>query len=119
MLSLFLRQAPSLPFITHSLLLHLPPYSRFFRTFKLHERHADRPPLPLPLRLHTPTAKALYRQGLARIAINEDEEAEEALAQAHALVKDDRAILAELEKVRARLRGKREKEKRAFKKLFE
>ena len=118
MLSLFLRQAPSLPFITPSLPLHLPPCSRFFRTYKLHERHADRRPLLL-LHLHTPTAKALYRQDLARIAINEDEEAEEALAQAHALVKDDRAILAELEKVRARLRGKREKEKRAFKKLFE
>ena len=64
------------------------------------------------------TAKALYREGLARVAISEDEEAEEALAKAHALVKDDRAIQAELEKVRARLREKREKEKRAFKKMF-
>ena len=50
--------------------------------------------------------------------INEHEEAEEALARAHALVPDDRAIQAELEKVRARLRAKREKEKAAFKKLF-
>ena len=47
-----------------------------------------------------------------------DEEAEEALARAHALVPDDRAIQVELEKVRARLRAKREKEKAAFKKLF-
>lgn len=50
--------------------------------------------------------------------INEDDEAEEALVKAHGLLKDDKAILAELEKVRGRLRGKREKEKKAFKKLF-
>ena len=72
-------------------------------------------PLTRPLRA---AAKALYRQGLARVAINEDEEAEEALAKAHALVKDDKAIAAELEKVRGRLRAKREKEKKAFKKMF-
>ena len=64
------------------------------------------------------TAKALYREGLADVVINEDEEAEEALAKAHALVKDDKAIAAELEKVRGRLRAKREKEKKAFKKMF-
>ena len=45
-------------------------------------------------------------------------EAEEALGKAHALVKNDQAILSELEKVRGRLRGKREKEKKAFKKMF-
>lgn len=64
------------------------------------------------------TAKAYYRKGLAHIVINEDDEAEEALVKAHGLLKDDKAILAELEKVRGRLRGKREKEKKAFKKLF-
>ncbi|KAI0634595.1 peptidyl-prolyl cis-trans isomerase Cpr7 [Trametes polyzona] len=63
-------------------------------------------------------AKALYREALAHVALKEDEEAEEALVKAHALVKDDKAIIGELEKVRGRLRGKREKEKAQFKKLF-
>ena len=73
--------------------------------------------MPVWLRFGS-TAKALYREGLAHVVINEDEEAEEALAKAHALVKDDKAIAAELEKVRGRLRAKREKEKKAFKKMF-
>ncbi|KAI0649772.1 cyclophilin-like domain-containing protein [Trametes meyenii] len=63
-------------------------------------------------------AKALYREALAHVALNEDEEAEEALLKANALVKEDKAIVGELEKVRGRLRGKREKEKKQFKKLF-
>ncbi|KAH9925012.1 peptidyl-prolyl cis-trans isomerase Cpr7 [Epithele typhae] len=67
----------------------------------------------------TDKAKALYRQGLAHVTINEDDEAEEALAKAHTLVKTDTAIQAELEKVRGRLRGKRDKEKAAFKKMFQ
>ena len=50
--------------------------------------------------------------------INDDDEAEEALSKAHALVKDDKAILNELEQVRGRLRAKRDKEKKAFKKMF-
>ncbi|TBU57916.1 peptidyl-prolyl cis-trans isomerase [Dichomitus squalens] len=66
----------------------------------------------------TDKAKAYYREGLAHVAINEDDEAEEALAKAHALVKDDKGILHELEQVRGRLRAKRDKEKKAFKKLF-
>ncbi|TFK84301.1 peptidyl-prolyl cis-trans isomerase [Polyporus arcularius HHB13444] len=80
-------------------------------------RVADRALANLELN-DTDKAKALYRTGLAHVVINEDEEAEEALAKAHALVKDDKAIAAELEKVRGRLRGKREKEKKAFKKMF-
>ncbi|KAI0672162.1 peptidyl-prolyl cis-trans isomerase Cpr7 [Trametes maxima] len=63
-------------------------------------------------------AKALYREALAHVALNEDDEAEEALIKANALVKEDKAIVGELEKVRGRLRGKREKEKKQFKKLF-
>ncbi|CDO76132.1 hypothetical protein BN946_scf184332.g2 [Trametes cinnabarina] len=63
-------------------------------------------------------AKALYREALAHVVLKEDEEAEEALLKAHNLVKDDKAIIAELEKVRGRLREKREKEKKQFKKLF-
>ncbi|KAI0357726.1 peptidyl-prolyl cis-trans isomerase Cpr7 [Trametes cingulata] len=63
-------------------------------------------------------AKALYREALAHVVLKEDEEAEEALVKANALVKDDKAIIGELEKVRGRLREKREKEKKQFKKLF-
>ena len=64
------------------------------------------------------TAKAHYRAGLAHVEIHEDDEAEAALAKAHALVKDDKAIAHELEQVRGRLRAKRDKEKKAFKKMF-
>ncbi|KAI0366530.1 peptidyl-prolyl cis-trans isomerase Cpr7 [Pilatotrama ljubarskyi] len=63
-------------------------------------------------------AKALYREALAHVVLKEDEEAEEALVKANALVKDDKAIIGELAKVRGRLREKREKEKKQFKKLF-
>ncbi|KAI1792707.1 peptidyl-prolyl cis-trans isomerase [Ganoderma leucocontextum] len=67
----------------------------------------------------TDKAKAHYRAGLAHVEIHEDDEAEEALGKAHVLVKDDQAIAHELERVRGRLRAKREKEKKAFKKMFE
>ena len=63
-------------------------------------------------------AKALYRRALGRAALKEDEEAEQDLVNAHELVKDDAAILAELDKVRARRKEKRDKEKKAFKKMF-
>ncbi len=67
---------------------------------------------------HLLTAKALYREALAHVVLKEDDEAEEALVKAHALVKEDQAIIGELEKVRGRLRGKRDKEKAQFKKMF-
>ena len=50
--------------------------------------------------------------------LKEDDDAEEDLVAAHELVKDDRAILAELDKVRQRKKEHRDKEKKAFKKLF-
>ena len=62
--------------------------------------------------------KALYRRALGQVAEKEDDEAEKDLIRAHELVKDDAAILAELEKVRARKKEKRDKEKKAFKKMF-
>lgn len=37
---------------------------------------------------------------------------------AHELVKDDKAILGELEKLRQRKKEKKDKEKKAYKKLF-
>ena len=63
-------------------------------------------------------AKALYRRALANVILKEDDDAEEDLVAAHELVKDDRAILAELDKVRQRKKEHRDKEKKAFKKLF-
>ncbi|GJE93069.1 cyclophilin-like domain-containing protein [Phanerochaete sordida] len=63
-------------------------------------------------------AKALYRRALAGGALKDDDGAEVDLVRAHELVPDDAAVAAELEKVRARKKEKREKEKKAFKKLF-
>lgn len=63
-------------------------------------------------------AKALYRRALGFSSLKEDDEAERDLVRANELVKEDAAIVAELEKVRARKKEKRDKEKKAFKKLF-
>lgn len=50
--------------------------------------------------------------------LKEDEEAEKDLVEALALVPSDQAISAELGKVRQRKKDKREKDKKAFKKMF-
>lgn len=63
-------------------------------------------------------AKALYRRALANAILKEDDSAEEDLVAASELVKDDKAILSELEKVRQRKKEKKDKERKAFKKLF-
>lgn len=63
-------------------------------------------------------AKALYRRALAQIILKEEEEAEKDLVEALALVPSDQAISAELSKVRQRKKEKRDKEKKAFKKMF-
>ena len=63
-------------------------------------------------------AKALYRRSLGYSGIKEDDLAAKDLTRAHKLVEGDAAIVAELEKVRARRKEKRDKEKKAFKKLF-
>ena len=64
------------------------------------------------------TAKALYRRALAYSATNEGDLAEEDLERANKLVSEDAAIVRELEKVRAHKKEKRDKEKKAYKKLF-
>ena len=66
-----------------------------------------------------PAAKALYRQGLAHVALKEDEEAEKVILEAHSLAKDDKAIATELESIRQRKKAHRDKEKAAYKKMFE
>ncbi|KAI0030478.1 40 kDa cyclophilin [Vararia minispora EC-137] len=63
-------------------------------------------------------AKAFYRSGLAHVALNEGDEAEETLRQALALAPEDKAISGELERVRQRKRAKIAKEKAAYKKMF-
>lgn len=50
--------------------------------------------------------------------LKEEDDAEEDLVAAHELVKDDRAILIELDKIRQRKKEHRDKQKKAFKKLF-
>ena len=68
--------------------------------------------------LHFSAAKALYRRSLGYSALKEDDSAEKDLSRALELVPQDAAINAELDKVRARKKEKRDKEKKAFKKLF-
>lgn len=63
-------------------------------------------------------AKALYRRAVAHGGLKEDDEAQNDLLQANQLVKGDAAILSELERVKARKKAAREKEKKAFKGLF-
>ncbi|KAG9090134.1 peptidyl-prolyl cis-trans isomerase cpr6 [Ceratobasidium sp. 370] len=62
--------------------------------------------------------KAHYRRALAYVAIGEDDDAEKDLLEAAKIVPEDGAIKAELAKVQAKKREKREKEKKAFKGLF-
>ena len=64
------------------------------------------------------TAKALYRRALAHSIQKEDDEAEKDLVEASKKVPDDAAIAGELAKVRQRKKEKRDKEKKAFKKMF-
>lgn len=65
-----------------------------------------------------PTAKALYRRALSNVALKNDEEAEQDLVAASALVPADAAIANELAKTRQRTKEKKEKAKKAFKKMF-
>ena len=64
------------------------------------------------------TAKALYRRGLAHVILKEDEEAERDFSEAVKLVPDDQQVKAELTKVKERQKEKRDKEKKAYKKMF-
>ncbi|KAG6832198.1 Peptidyl-prolyl cis-trans isomerase cyp40 [Tephrocybe sp. NHM501043] len=71
------------------------------------------------LELNTPDkAKALYRRALAQAILKQEDEAEKDLQEASKLVPEDAAIAGELAKVRQRKKEKRDKEKKAYKKLF-
>lgn len=63
-------------------------------------------------------AKALYRRARAHGLLKDDESAEKDLNQAHELVPQDAAITAELNSVKSRQKEKRDKEKKAFRKMF-
>ena len=63
------------------------------------------------------SAKGLYRRALAHVALKEEAEAEEDLVEATKLV-NDQAISSELEKVRAKRKANKEREKAKFKKMF-
>jgi peptidyl-prolyl isomerase D len=64
-------------------------------------------------------AKALYRRALARVQLKDDEQAEQDLLQARGLAPEDAAINAELAKIKETRKQQRDKEKKAFKKMFQ
>ncbi|KAJ7450822.1 peptidyl-prolyl cis-trans isomerase [Mycena latifolia] len=63
-------------------------------------------------------AKALYRRALAHIILKDEEAAEKDLADALVIVPTDTNIANELAAIRRRRKERREKEKKAFKKMF-
>jgi len=64
-------------------------------------------------------AKALYRRALAHAYLKTEENAEKDLVEASHLVPEDAVIAAELNKIRQQRKEKREKEKKAYKKMFD
>ncbi|KAJ6552228.1 peptidyl-prolyl cis-trans isomerase [Mycena vulgaris] len=64
-------------------------------------------------------AKALYRRALAHALLKDEDAAEKDLTDALVLAPADAAIAAELAGIRRRRKEKRDKEKKAFKKMFE
>ncbi|KAI0305101.1 cyclophilin-like domain-containing protein [Multifurca ochricompacta] len=74
--------------------------------------------LGLPKLSDSDRAKALYRQGLARVTLKEDEEAEKVFLEALSIAKDDKAISTELDRLRQRKKAYRDKEKAIYKKFF-
>lgn len=63
-------------------------------------------------------AKAYYRRALARLQLKDEDKAEEDLQAAAKLAPDDQAIAAELAKIKEAQRVQKEKQKKAFKKMF-
>ncbi|KAJ7068546.1 peptidyl-prolyl cis-trans isomerase [Mycena amicta] len=63
-------------------------------------------------------AKGLYRRALGYVILKNDDDAEKDLAAAAALQPSDNAIAAELTAIRKRRKEKKDKEKRAYAKMF-
>lgn len=66
----------------------------------------------------TDKGKALFRRAVARIVLKEEDEAYEDLTEANKLVPGDESLKKEMTKLKAKQKGKRDKEKKAFKNLF-
>jgi peptidyl-prolyl isomerase D len=64
------------------------------------------------------SAKALYRRAIAHIFMKEEDKAESDLVKAAELIPNDAAIIAELEGIKRRKKELRDKEKKAYKKMF-
>jgi peptidyl-prolyl isomerase D len=62
--------------------------------------------------------KALYRRGLGRIAVKDDEEALKDLKAALELVPGDAGIVRSLKEVETRQKARKEKERKAYGKMF-
>jgi len=62
--------------------------------------------------------KAHYRRALAQVVLKDFDEAEKDLASALKIMPGDPSVQAELDKVKARKKDKREKDRKAFKGLF-
>ena len=60
----------------------------------------------------------MYRRALAHVALHDEDAAEQDLRAALGFVPGDAAIRAELDRVRELKKAQREKEKKAFKKMF-
>jgi peptidyl-prolyl isomerase D len=63
-------------------------------------------------------AKALYRRSLGHTSLNDESSAERDLTEASKLVPEDKAIATELARVKAAKKEKRDKEKKAYAKMF-
>ena len=59
----------------------------------------------------------LFRRAIANLTLSDEEQAEKDLLDARA-ISNDEAIVKELEKVKAKKKEKRDKEKKAFRGLF-
>lgn len=60
----------------------------------------------------------MYRRALAYVMLKQEAEAEADLIEAIQVMPGDNAIVDELAKVKLRRKEKRDKEKKAFKKMF-
>lgn len=63
-------------------------------------------------------AKAYYRRALARVQLKDEDKAEQDLIEASRLAPEDKAIAGELAKLKLAQKEKRDREKKAYKKLF-
>jgi peptidyl-prolyl isomerase D len=61
----------------------------------------------------------LYRRALARVQLKDEEQAEEDLIEASKVAPDDKAIAAELGKIKQAQKEQKDREKKAYKRMFQ